>query len=143
MATLTRTLFAVAVLTLAACSSAASSTVPPAATSQPSAAPGAPASGGQVTTPDEAAQLVIALDPRFAGIEAKDPKLIGGCCFYEATQTADGFEVVVEIGSGDCPSGCIDRHRWTYAVTPDGTTRLLSETGDPVPSASGGGKGDY
>jgi hypothetical protein len=84
---------------------------------------------------------VIALDPRFTGLQAKNPDLIGGCCFYEATPTAHGYQVLVELGWGDCPAGCINRHRWTYAVTSDGTTTLVSETGDPVPAgfpANGG-----
>ena len=143
MTTLTRVLLASLLVVLAACSSSAGASAPPAHTfGEPSsAAQSAPAAGGAVTTPDEAAQRVIALDPRFAGLQAKNPDLIGGCCFYEATPTADGFQVVVELGWGDCPAGCISRHRWTYKVGPDGTTTLLSETGDPVPSGfpSGGG----
>jgi hypothetical protein len=136
MTTLTRVLLASLLVVLAACSSSAGASAPPAHTfGEPSsAAQSAPAAGGAVTTPDEAAQHVIALDPRFAGLQAKNPDLIGGCCFYEATPTADGFQVVVELGWGDCPAGCISRHRWTYKVGPDGTTTLLSETGDPVPS---------
>jgi hypothetical protein len=98
-----------------------------------------------VTTPDEAAQLVIALDPRFTGIGPKNPDVIGGCCFYQAMATDTGFRVNIELGWGDCPSGCINNHRWSYDVAPDGTTTLLSETGDPVPSGGlgGSGKGDY
>lgn len=109
---------------------------------QPSvAATSSSAGGGQVANPDEAAQRVIALDPHFAGLKPKNPDLIGGCCFYEATTTTDGFQVNVELGWGDCPAGCINRHRWSYAVARDGTTTLLSETGDPVPSnfPAGGG----
>ena len=144
MKTLTRVLLATLLVVFAACSSSAGASAPPAPTSeQPSAAASAPAAGGAVTTPDEAAQRVIALDPRFAGLQPKNPDLIGGCCFYEATQTADGFEVVIELGWGDCPAGCINRHRWTYKVGLDGSTTLLSETGDPVPAnfPSGGGGG--
>jgi hypothetical protein len=91
-------------------------------------------SGGPVTSPDEAAQRVIALDPHFTGLQPKNPDLIGACCFYEATTTADGYQVNVELGWGDCPAGCINRHRWSYSVAPDGSTTLLSETGEPVPS---------
>ena len=142
MTTLSRVLLTSLLVSLAACSSSAGASPPPAHTfGEPSAAAqSAPATGG-VTTPDEAAQRVIALDPRFAGLQAKNPDLIGGCCFYEATQTADGFQVVIELGWGDCPAGCINRHRWTYKVGPDGRTTLLSETGDPVPSGfpNGGG----
>jgi len=143
MTTLSRVLLASLLVILAACSSSAGASAPPAPTlGEPSPAEqSAPAAGGAVTTPDEAAQRVLALDPRFAGLQAKNPDLIGGCCFYEATQTADGFQVVVELGWGDCPAGCISRHRWTYKVGGDGTTTLLSETGDPVPSGFPGGGG--
>jgi hypothetical protein len=110
---------------------------------QPSSAPVASSSsgGGPVTSPDEAAQRVIALDPHFTGLQPKNPDLIGACCFYEATTTADGYQVNIELGWGDCPAGCINRHRWSYAVAPDGSTTLLSDTGDPVPSnfPAGGG----
>ncbi len=118
---LTRPLLAVLLAVLVACSSSAG--------------------GGPITSPDEAAQLVLALDPHFTGLKPKNPDLIGGCCFYEATTTADGYQVNVELGWGDCPAGCINRHRWTYSVGRDGTTTLLSETGEPVPSAfpAGGG----
>ena len=102
---------------------------------QPSSAPVASSStGGSVTSPDEAAQRVIALDPHFMGLQPKNPDLIGACCFYEATTTADGYQVNIELGWGDCPAGCINRHRWSYSVAPDGSTTLLSDTGEPVPS---------
>ena len=74
-------------------------------------------------------------------LQPKNPDLIGACCFYEAVPAADGYRVTVEIGWGDCPSGCINRHRWTYAVTGDGATTLESETGEPVPSGVPPGSG--
>jgi hypothetical protein len=110
---------------------------------QPSSAPASSSStgDGQVTSPDEAAQLVIALDPHFTGLQPKNPDLIGACCFYEVTTTPDGYQVNIELGWGDCPAGCINRHRWNYSVAPDGSTTLLSDTGEPVPSnfPAGGG----
>jgi hypothetical protein len=146
----TRLLLAVPLAVLVACSSSAGASAPAAPTSvQPSTASAAPASpasssstgGGPITGPDEAAQLVLALDPHFSGLKPKNPDLIGSCCFYEVTTTADGFQVNVELGWGDCPAGCINRHRWSYSVARDGATTLLSETGDAVPSAfpAGGG----
>ena len=147
----TRMLLAVLLPVIVACSSSAGASAPAAPASvqpstPPSAAPASPASSssagdGPVTSPDEAAQLVLALDPHFSGLKPKNPDLIGSCCFYEVTTTADGFQVNIELGWGDCPSGCINRHRWVYAVGHDGTTTLLSETGEPVPSAfpAGGG----
>ncbi|HEX5825764.1 MAG TPA: carboxypeptidase-like regulatory domain-containing protein [Candidatus Limnocylindrales bacterium] len=129
-----------------ACSSGAAS--PPPANppaSPPAVSPGPSASGGagRATTPDEAAALVIAADPRFKGIARKNPDLIGGCCFYEATDTGGGsFAVTIEIGWGDCPAGCADRHHWFYIVTPDGVVTLQREDGPPVPAGVTGGGGD-
>ncbi len=93
-----------------------------------------------VSTPDEAARRVIAANPTLAGVSARNPKLIGQCCWYEARSVAVGYEVQVEVGWGDCPSGCIDRHRWTYAVTPAGVVTLIDESGPSVsPGAVPGG----
>lgn len=100
--------------------------------------PGPSASPVTITTPEQAAERVATVTSGFAGIGPKDPNMIGGCCFWEAVQTADGFEVTFEVGSGDCQAGCIDRHRWTYGVSRDGVVTLLSETGPPVPSGAPG-----
>jgi hypothetical protein len=145
------TLAVLVVAAVAGCASSAGGTHAPqasaaAASAAASAGGGSPAAAGPVTSPDQAAQRVIALDPRFAGLQPKNPDLIGACCFYEAVPSADGYRVTVEIGWGDCPSGCINRHRWTYAVTGDGTTTLEAESGEPVPSGvppGGGGSTGY
>jgi hypothetical protein len=118
---------AVLAVAAVACSSGASSTTPPLSPS-----------GVSITTPEDAAARVIELNPSFEGIEPRDPDVIGGCCFWLATPSADGFEVTIEVGWGDCPSGCIDRHRWTYAVSRDGDVQLLSESGPPVPAGEPG-----
>ena len=112
-------------LTLAACSGAAS-------TAQPSTGPTpAPTT---IATVEDAAARVIALYPEFEGIGPKDPNIIGGCCWWEGTETGDGFSVTLEVGWGDCPAGCIERHRWTYGVSVDGAVTLIEESGAPVPS---------
>ncbi len=95
---------------------------------------GPSASSVTVTTPDQAAARVAVVVPELAGIGPKDPNLIGGCCFWEAVQTADGFDVTFEVGWGDCQAGCIERHRWTYTVSQDGAVTLRTEDGPPVPS---------
>lgn len=83
---------------------------------------------------------MIASDARFKGVEKKNPDLIGACCFYEATATGGGsFAVTIEVGWGDCPSGCISSHRWFYVVNQDGAIALLREEGEPVPPGVGGG----
>lgn len=78
---------------------------------------------------------MLAFQPELArfGLTAFDPELIGACCFYRVREVQAGYEVEVEIGWGDCPSGCINRHRWLYAVTNEGDVELLGDEGDPVP----------
>ncbi len=95
----------------------------------------------QVATPEEAAKLVLASNPRFTGIGPRDPNLIGQAAWYEASIAEGGFKVDVRIGWGDCPAGCINEHRWTYTV--DGSGRILEvlEGGDPLP-ADGTGDGN-
>jgi hypothetical protein len=93
------------------------------------------------TTPAAAAALVLAADSRFAGLERKDTNLIGGCCFYEVLPTPEGHSVSVEIGWGDCPAGCINRHHWFYSVTRDGVVTLDREDGPPVPAGVPGAGG--
>jgi hypothetical protein len=109
-----------------------------AACSDASASPVATdASGpGSVTTPEEAVAAVIALDPRLTGIGPLDPDLIGQASWYEVTPASGvgAFLVTVRIGWGDCPAGCINEHRWVYAVQPDGTVVTQSEDGPPVPA---------
>lgn len=107
------------------------------------AGPSAPASsapppspiGGPVTTPESAVAAVIAAEPRLTGIGPLDPGLIGQSSWYEVTPASGvgAFLVAIRVGWGDCPAGCINEHRWLYAVQPDGTVILQSEDGDPVP----------
>jgi hypothetical protein len=119
-------------LTLAACSGAAS-TPPPSTSFTP-----APTT---IDTVEDAAARVIEVYPAFEGIGPKDPDIIGGCCWWEGTETGDGFTVTFEVGWGDCQSGCIDRHSWTYAVSRDGAVTLIEESGSPVPSGVPGAGG--
>ena len=124
---------AVSAILAAACGQA--TTPPPSASAPPpSTAASAPASVAAVTTPEAAATLVLASDARFTGIKPKNPDLIGGCCFYEVTPKGDGYTVMVEIGWGDCPAGCINRHNWFYTVTNDGMVTFDKEDGPAVPT---------
>jgi hypothetical protein len=91
-----------------------------------------------IATVQEAAARVIELYPTFEGIGPKDTNLIGGCCSWDGAQTGDGFSVIFEVGWGDCPAGCIDRHAWTFAVARDGGVALLEDAGSPVPSGMPG-----
>ncbi len=110
-------------------SASAAASVPP-----PAASASAAASGVTVDSPEAAAQLVISQDPLFSAFGPQDPNLIGQCCWYEATESGDGYEVLIHAGWGDCPSGCINKHEWTFAVSRDGAVELTGETGDPIPA---------
>jgi hypothetical protein len=96
-----------------------------------------PGASGSVTTAAEAAQLALGQQSRFAGIAPLDENLIGQASWYQVTAAKDGWQVLIRIGWGDCPAGCINEHRWTYAVGKDARVDLVSETGDPVPAATG------
>ena len=123
MKTLKRTLAlsAIVLLLVAACSAGASPT---------------PISAG------DAVAAVLAQDPRFAGLTALDPSMIGQSGYYDVQPAADGgYAVRVWIGWGDCPAGCINHHEWQYGVSAAGAVTLLGELGDPLPDVSTGLRG--
>jgi hypothetical protein len=133
---------------LGACASGGGS-VPsssPVASQPPSPTPAPSAAGGPVTTPEQAVAAVVAFEPRFAGIEVKNPDMIGQSAWYEVKQASGvgAFLVTMRIGWGDCPAGCIEQHLWTYAVAPDGGVTLQNETGSDAPADAwpGGGGGE-
>lgn len=101
-----------------------------ACTPSPSPSPG-PA------TAEEAVELVLEQEERFAGIGPLDPDLIGQAAWYEVAETNTGWQVVIRIGWGDCPAGCMNQHRWIYTVDRDGTVELMHEEGDPLLDGSG------
>jgi hypothetical protein len=121
----------VATLLVAACAGAGA----PSATPMPSGTPVPSAVSGPVTTEDDAIAAVIAHEPRLAGIQPRDPELIGQSSWYEVAPASGvgAFVVTVRVGWGDCPSGCIEEHSWTYAVLPDGTVNRQSDSGSAVP----------
>ena len=88
-------------------------------------------------TAGEAVDLVLAQDERFAGIGPRDPQLIGQAAWHEVSEDDDGWQVVIRMGWGDCPAGCISEHRWTYVVSGSGEVELASEIGDPLPADPG------
>jgi hypothetical protein len=89
-----------------------------------------------VTQPDQAIARVIATEPRLQGIPPFDPAMIGQSSWYSVAPASGvgAFVVEVRLGWGDCPAGCIDEHRWVYAVGPDGAVSVVSEDGVPVPA---------
>lgn len=120
------------VILLAACASASGVSPTPTA---PGPAP-TPV-GAVVESPEDAAALVIAADPRFAGTVRLDPGMIGASRWWEAEPLAGGgYRITVTIGWGDCPAGCINRHTWAFDVTADGQVTLIEEAGDPLPAGS-------
>jgi hypothetical protein len=120
-------------LLLAACSAPAGvGPAVPTASSGPTSTP-VPNSIGAA----DAAAIVLAQDPRFAGIGARDPGLVGQGSWYEVTPDAAGWRVTVQVGWGDCPAGCIDRQTWEYVVGFDGVVSKIGETGHQLPAASG------
>jgi hypothetical protein len=127
MKTIRPALLIASLLMLAACSAAG-----PRASQPPSASPSP--RQPSVTSPEQAAARVKAEHPEFAGLTPPNPDLIGACCWYEATAVEGGYQVVVTVGWGDCPAGCIHRHVWTFAVAPEGRVGLIGEDGPPVPA---------
>lgn len=88
----------------------------------------------RVTKPEEAAALVLASDPQFAGIGKQNPDLIGASAWWTADPIADGaFRITITKGWGDCPAGCINKHLWIFEVSADGQVNLVDESGDPLP----------
>lgn len=120
---------ALALATLAACGGGLASPTP-AATTLPTPTPVA----AKVASPADAAALVIATNPMFSGATELTPDIIGASRYWEATPlAAGGYTIVMTVGWGDCPAGCIERHVWTYDVAADGGLELVSEVGDEVP----------
>ena len=88
-----------------------------------------------VVVASDALARVIEHEPRLAGIPAFDSGLIGQSSWY-AVEPASGvgaFLVTARVGWDDCESGCIDEHSWTFAVAPDGTVTVMSESGPAIP----------
>lgn len=100
------------------------------------AAPGATPGPVRVTLPEQAVARVIASEPRLTGIAPFDTGLIGQSSWYTVQQASGvgAFIVTMRVGWGDCEAGCINEHSWAFAVVPDGTVRVVNESGPPVPS---------
>ena len=99
----------------------------------PTAVP--PSAAGPVVTAEDAVARVVIEEPRFTGIAARDPILIGQSSWYEVKPASGvgAFIVTMRIGWGDCEAGCIDEHTFTYAVGPSGSVALQSDAGSPIP----------
>lgn len=122
----------VSALLVVGCAGGSASSPAPDPSSAPSPAPSA---GRPVRTEADAVARVVAHEPRFAGIRVRDPGLVGQAAWYDvaAASGVGAYIVTMRVGWGDCPSGCIEEHTWTYAVLPDGEVKLQSEGGSTVP----------
>ena len=119
------------IASLTACGAGSAPTSTPAPTPQPTPTPVTV----PVSTAADAAAIVIASDPRFAGTMEQKPDVIGASRWWTAAPLpGGGYRVELTIGWGDCPAGCIERHVWTFDVDATGGLKLVGETGDPVPS---------
>ena len=103
----------------------------PSPSSAPTSTP-TPAPATEVTSAAQAAALVFASDERFARIQPLRGDLIGQSAWYDASEDATGFSVVITVGAGDCQAGCIERHTWSYHVDRDATVTLVGEQGDDI-----------
>jgi hypothetical protein len=111
-----------------ACSGPGASPSPlPTPTPSPSPAPVT-----AVTSAAQAAALVFASDERFARMQPLRGDMIGQSAWYDASEDATGFSVVITVGAGDCQAGCIEHHTWSYHVDRDGTVALVGDQGDDI-----------
>ncbi len=92
----------------------------------------------QVGSAAQAAAVVFA-SQGIGRMEPQQPDLIGQSAWYSAYQEQGGYGVQITVGAGDCQSGCIEHHVWTYHVDPDATVSLVSDEGDDIalPTATG------
>jgi hypothetical protein len=141
----------VLVLFVGACSSGTGRTpslLPPAASSTPGSTlagptptmsdPGPTQIPTDVSSPEAAAALVIASDPRFEGAIEMTPDVIGASKWWAARVLQDGaYRITLTVGWGDCQSGCINQHTWAFRVTATGDVTLLEESGDPLAEEAG------
>ncbi len=119
-------------LASAAIAAGCASGAAPAPTAASSGGPAA--SGVSMDSAVAAVAAVLAANPRLGNLHPFDANAIGQCCGYRVTSTADGWIVTVEVGWGDCPAGCIDRHTWVYSVDHSGAVVLQRESGPQVPA---------
>ncbi len=135
-----RLLPAIVLLSLLAVACSGAAAPPPGASTSPSPS----LSNGPVTSSQDAVARVMATHPEFARIGPLNQDLIGQCCWWEVATVPAGYQVLIHVGWGDCQAGCIDRHEWSYTVSPNGAIGLIGEKGSAVPAGilpAGGGPG--
>lgn len=127
-----------AIVALAACSGASvNPSGPPtvAPTVAPMATPAPPTPTPVPITADQAMDAVREGAPWFDAVGRKDPSLIGQAAWWEAEPAVDGgWTIAVTVGWGDCPSGCINRHTWHWAVDAAGGVAFVAQDGPALPT---------
>lgn len=126
------------VFLLAACSRSAASAgaggSATAGTSSPT--PVASSGAGRVATAEGAFATVKARSPWFDGVGPKNASIVGQAAWWQAKPAADGeWVLTVSVGWGDCPSGCINHHEWSWLVAPDGSLTFQGQNGPALPAA--------
>lgn len=93
---------------------------------------------------DDAAQLSATVPLNTFALAARFEAIEGVISAGPAGWGGDGDDIIAEgtpdvwlldysVGFGDCPSGCIARHYWTFRVHDDGVVEYLGSRGDPPP----------
>ncbi|MFQ5799388.1 MAG: hypothetical protein ACE5H0_11970 [Bacteroidota bacterium] len=84
---------------------------------------------------------IAALAGRFDGIDAvsyAEPNgTIGDGNDITARSEASYWQFDYSVGYGDCPSGCIGRHFWTFQIYSDGHVEYAGSSGNPAPAPKG------
>jgi hypothetical protein len=87
---------------------------------------------GTVATAKDAIDAVRAVTPLFDGVDPRQDDAVGQAAWWTAIRDGASWAVTVSAGWGDCESGCIDRHEWTWLVAADGSLELTGDTGSPL-----------
>jgi hypothetical protein len=97
-----------------------------------------PPPASAVESPEKAIAQVVRAEPRLAGITARNEAAVGQASWFVVARPSGSgaFVVTVRVGWGDCESGCMDEHRWQYAVEPSGSVSVVSESGPLVPETA-------
>lgn len=99
--------------------------------------PGPTPTPATIDSPEAAVAVVQARTPFFDDFGPLRQDAIGQDHWWEAkpldgTTPPKGWTVSFTAGWGDCQAGCIDRHSWTWNVTPDGAITFVAEDGSPL-----------
>lgn len=66
-------------------------------------------------------------------ISSAGPPVVTDGSNIEVLLFEDHLRYTLEYRYGDCPSGCINQHEWTFKVFVDGNVEFVSESGNSLP----------